>query len=131
MSVFLKAVAGIFTALIFWLFLSKHNKEYSVLLTLAVCAMVLATAVTFLQPIIQFVQKLQTVGNLDSDLLGVILKAVGIGLIAEFSALVCKDAGNEAMGKVLQLVSSAVVLWLSIPVFEKLLSLLDEILGTV
>lgn len=131
MSVFFKTVAGVFTALILWLFLNKHNKEHSVLLTLAVCAMVLTAAITFLRPIIQFTQKLQTIGNLDGDLLGVILKSVGIGLIAEFTALVCKDAGNEAMGKALQLVSSAVVLWLSIPVFEKLLSLLDEILGTV
>ena len=131
MEVFLKASAGVLTALILWLSLNKYNKENAVLLTLAVCAMVITAAIVFLRPIIDFLQKLQGIGDLDSDLLAVILKAVGIGLITEISALICKDAGNESMGKALQILSSVAVLWISIPVFEKLISLLDKILGSV
>lgn len=131
MSVFLKAVAGVLTALILWLCLNKHSKDLSVLLTLAVCAMAFTAAITFLQPVVNFLQKIQAIGDLDEDLLSVVLKSVGIGLIGEICTLICKDAGNESMGKVLQTVSSVVVLWMSIPVFEKLLSLLDKILGTV
>lgn len=131
MEVFLKASAGVLTALILWLSLNKYNKENAVLLTLAVCAMVVTAAIAFLRPIIDFLQKLQGIGDLDSDLLAVILKAVGIGLITEISALICKDAGNESMGKALQILSSVAVLWISIPVFEKLISLLDKILGSV
>ena len=131
MNVFLKTAAGVLTALILWLCLNKHSKDFSVLLTLAVCAMAFMAAFTFLQPVINFVKKLQAVGEMDKDLLSVILKAVGIGLLSEICTLICKDAGNESMGKVLQLFSTVVVLWMSIPVFEKLLSLLDTILGTV
>lgn len=131
MSVFLKATAGILTALILWLVLSKHTKDMSVLLTLAVCAMLLTVSISFLQPILRFLQKIQAMGALDNDLLSVILKVVGIGLITEICAIICKDAGNESMGKSLQILSSVVVLWMSIPVFEKLLLLLDKILGTV
>ena len=131
MEVFLKASAGVLTALILWLSLNKYNKENAVLLTLAVCAMVVTAAIAFLRPIIDFLQKLQGIVDLDNDLLAVILKAVGIGLITEISALICKDAGNESMGKALQILSSVAVLWISIPVFEKLISLLDKILGSV
>ena len=131
MNVFLKTAAGILTALILWVSLNKHSKDISVLMTMAVCAMVIIAAISFLQPIVEFLRKIQSVGNLDEDLLSVILKVVGIGIIAELSALICKDAGNESMGKALQFMSAAVVLWISIPVFEELLSLLDKILGAV
>jgi len=131
MSIFLKAAAGILTALILWIVLSKHTKDMSMLLTLAVCAMLLTVSFSFLQPIVSFLQKIQALGELDNDLLSVILKIVGIGLITEICAIICKDAGNESMGKSLQILSSVVVLWMSIPVFEKLLLLLDKILGTV
>ena len=131
MSIFLKAAAAILTALILWIVLSKHTKDMSVLLTLAVCAMLLTVSFSFLQPIISFLQKIQNLGELDNDLLSAVLKIVGIGLITEICAIICKDAGNESMGKSLQILSSVVVLWMSIPVFEKLLLLLDKILGTV
>ena len=130
MGVFLKAVAGILTALILWLSLDKHGKDFSILLTLAVCAMIITVAMSFLQPVVDFINKIQAIGNLDNDLLAVILKVVGIGLIAEINALICKDAGNESMGKALQILASVVIVWMSIPVFEKLLSLLDNLLGT-
>ena len=131
MSDFLKATAGILTALILWLSLHKHTKDLSVLLTMVVCAMVIIAAVSFFRPVFDFISKIQKICNVDNDLLTIILKVVGIGLITEFSSLICKDAGNESMGKALQVLSSAVVLWMSLPVFEKLLSLLDKILGTV
>ncbi len=131
MSIFLKATAGVLTALILWIVVCKHTKDFSVLLTLAVCAMVVTVSLGILQPVVRFLQKLQTMVDLDNDLLSIVLKVVGIGLVTELSTLICKDSGNESMGKALQLLSTATVLWLSIPVFEKLLSLLDKILGTV
>ncbi len=131
MSVFLKATAGVLTALILWLSLNKNTKDLSVLLTLAVSAMILTAAFAFLQPVVDFMRKIVSLGDLDDDLLSVILKVVGIGMIGEICTLICKDAGNESMGKALQIMSAIVVLWMSVPVFEKLLSLLDKILGTV
>ena len=103
----------------------------SVLLTLAVCAMIFTVTIGFFRPVLDFIQKIQRMDGLDGDLLSVILKVVGIGIIGEICTLICKDAGNESMGKVLQILSSVVVLRISIPVFEKLLTLLDKILGAV
>lgn len=131
MSVFIKAAACVLIALILWLSLHKHTTDLSVLLTMAVCVMVIIAAIGFLRPVMDFISKIQKIGNFDNALLGVILKVVGIGLVSEFAALICKDAGNESMGKALQVLSSVVVLWMSLPVFEKLISLLDKILGTV
>ena len=131
MNVFWKAAAGILTAVILWINLNKSNKDTATLMSLAVCAMAMIASIAFLQPIVSFVKKLQEIGNLDSELLTVVLKVVGIGIVTEIAVLICKDAGNESMGKTLQLVSSSAILWLSLPVFEKLLALVDKILGAV
>lgn len=131
MNVFLKTCAGVLIALILWLCLNKNNKDIAVLLSVTVCVTVLIAAISFLQPVTEFITKIQKIGNLDTSLVAVVLKAVGIGLISEICGLVCKDAGNESVGKVIQTMATAVILWMSIPVFEKLLTLLDEILGRV
>lgn len=131
MNVFIKAIAGVLIALILWISLGKQNKDFSVLLTLLVCSMIFVVSVSFLKPLVQFVKKLQTMGNLDGDMVTVVMKSVGVGIIGEICTLICKDAGNESLGKALQFLSAAVVLWISIPVFEKLLTLLDNILGSL
>lgn len=131
MNIFWKTAAGVLTAVILWINLNKSNRDISVLLTMAVCAMALIGASAFLQPIVAFFQKLQTVGQLDNDLVSVVLRIVGIGVVTEIAVLICKDAGNESMGKTLQLVSTVTALWMSIPVFESLISLLDKILGAI
>ena len=131
MNVFWKTAAGILTAIILWINLSKSNKDTSVLISLAVCAMAIMAAASFLQPIVSFIKKIQGIGKLNTDLVSVLLKIVGVGIVTEIAALICKDSGNESMGKTLQFVSVTTVLWISIPVFEKLLTLLEDILGGV
>lgn len=131
MNVFLKAVAGVLTAVILWLSVNKENKGISVLLTLAVCIMVFSVCAYFIQPIVEFIHKLEALGEIDEALLSVILKVVGIGLLTEICTAICKDSGNESMGKSLHILSTVAVIWLSIPVFERLITLLDKILGTI
>ncbi len=131
MDIFLKTAGGILIALILWICLNKYNKENGAMLSMAVCAMVITAGIAFLEPVVSFLKKLQIIGNMDEDLLAVVFKTVGIGLIGEISMLICKDAGNESMGKALQILSTIVVLWMSLPVFEKLLSLLDKMLGSI
>ena len=108
----------------------KTGKEFSLLLTIAVVCMIAGIAVVFLQPVIAFIEKLISIGDFDSDMLKILLKAVGIGLLADITGLICADAGNSSLGKILQILASAVILWLSIPLFTSLIDLVEEILVT-
>lgn len=125
------AAAAVLIAVIMSLSLGKHAKETALLLTLAVCCMVASLAVDFLAPVIGFIHRLQSVGQLDTELLSILLKAAGIGLVGELAGLICSDAGNAALGKSMQFLSAAVILWLSLPLLEQLLTLVSEILGEV
>ena len=131
MRLFFDVIAGVLIAVILCLYLGKENKGITTLLSLAVCAMIIMISLSFLQPVIEFIHRLQDLANLDNTLLKIILKVVGIGLLTEFSVVICKDAGNESMAKALQILSTVLIIWTSIPVFEILISLLDDILGTI
>ena len=109
---------------------ASETEEYP-LLTIGVCCMVMLAAVTYIKPIADFLERLQTIGNLDGDIFKILLKAVGIGLLAEFTSLICADAGNASLGKATQLMATAAILWISIPLLERLLELIDNILGAI
>ncbi len=131
MDIFIKAVAGVLIATVVTLILSKQGKDYSILLVICVCCMVTAVALGYLDEIIEFLRLLQEKGNLNSDLIAILLKAVGIGILSEITCMICTDSGNAAMGKVVQFLSSAVILWLCIPLFTQLIELVESVLGAV
>lgn len=128
MTAFLQACGGALVAVILIL-AQGSNKQWGAVLSLLVCCMVLGMAAGYLQPVVEFLGQLEALGNLDSAMMETVLKVAGIGLISEISALVCSDAGNGAMGKAVQMLGSAVMLWLSVPMFTALLELVQRIIG--
>ena len=129
MERFLQAAAGVMAATVLWSVLSKQGKEYALLLSLGACAMVLLAVFQFFQPVVELLRQLQNLGDLQPQWLSVMLKALGIGLVVEMSSLICADAGNAALGKTMQILGAVAVLWLSIPLINSLIELLQEILG--
>ena len=131
MDTFVKAAAGVLVAVTVGLALSKNSKDMAMLLVLTVSAMVLAVAITFLEPVFSFFSRLQSLGHLNSQLLSTLIKAVGIGMLSEIVSFLCADSGNAALGKALQILATAVILWISLPLFSELLDLIEGMLQTI
>lgn len=131
MDLFLRAAAAVLLTVVLSLALGKQGKETAGLLSIIVCCMVISIAIRYLEPVWELLEKLGAMGDLDNEMVGTLFKVVGIGILAEIAALVCNDAGNASLGKTLQLLSSAVILWLCIPIFIALLDLIQGILGGI
>ena len=131
MGTFYQAAALVLVASVLGLVLSKQGKEMTVMLTIGVCCMVLVAAIAFLKPVLEFMHQLESLGKLNSQMVQILFKVVGIGIVSEIAGMICSDAGNSSMGKALQLLSNAVILWLSIPVFQTLLELIQQIVGGI
>lgn len=129
MEQFWKAAAAILLTVILGLAVEKREKDVSVLLTMAVCAMAATIGVSYLEPVLDLLRELESLGQLQGGMLGILLKAVGIALIAELAGMICSDAGNASLAKTLQMLASSAILYLSIPIFNALLTLIQEILG--
>ena len=129
MTQFWQGAALVLLTGILALALGKQAKETALLITLAACCMVCSLAISYLKPVMDFIEKLRIVGNLDSESLQIMLKAVGIGLTGQIAGMVCADSGNSALGKALQILTAVVILWLSLPLMRALLELVQTILG--
>ena len=131
MDPFLKAAALVLITVILTLALGSKGKETGILLTMAACVMVIILGISYLQPVMDFLRKLETLGNLNGDMTGILFKVAGIGIISEIVGMVCADAGNNSLGKALNIAAAGVILWLSIPIFDALLELIHRILGEI
>lgn len=129
MGLFWRATGLLLVALVLGLTLEGEGKRFAVVLTAAACCLAAGAAVEYLEPVVDFLRRLEDLGQLPQEMLGILLKVVGIGLTAQIAAMVCSDAGNAALGKQLQLLSTAAILYLSLPLFSSLLGLIQEILG--
>ena len=128
MTLFLQVCGAVLIAVILVLAL-KSIKETGTILAIAVCCMTALAGLHYLQPVIDFLRTLKKLGGLDTGMVSILLKVTGIGIISEIASLVCKDAGNESMGKSIQLLGTAVILYLSMPLFRALIDLMQKILG--
>ena len=129
METFFQAAVLVVVGVILCLSLGKERKETAVLLSLAICAMAALTAGAFLSPVLDFLRELSGLARLDSSVLTILLKVLGIGLVSQLAQLICVDSGNDAMGKALQILTGVVTLWLALPLFQSLLELVRDVLS--
>lgn len=118
-------------SLIVWIMLSKQSKEISLALSVIVCCIILIAAISYVKPAVEFFNRLENLGHLDPELITILLNAVGIVLLSELVTLLCKDSGNAALGNSVQLLGTAVILWLSIPILNSVLDTIEEILSAL
>ena len=126
MALYLKCAGAALAGVV--LVLTLGRRELGLVLSAAICVMIAIVALEYLEPVLDLLRRLEDLGRLDGAMIAILLKCVGIGLITEIAGMVCSDGGNGAMARALQLLGTAVILWMSIPLFDGLLSLIQEIL---
>lgn len=129
MELFIKISAGVLIATVLSLILNRQGKEFTILLTVSACSLILVAGLAFVEPVLTFLEQLAAMGSLNSDAIKILIKITGISLITEIVGMVCVDAGNNSLGKVLQILSSIVILRLSLPLMSSLMDVIKEILG--
>ena len=129
MELYLQSIALALIAVILSLVLRSQNKALSLLLTLGICCLICISVVQFLNPVIELVRFLQDLSGISNQMLSILLKVAGISFLAELTGMICSDAGESALSKTVLFLSNAVVLWISLPLFEQLIALLQEVLG--
>ena len=131
MDIIFKSSACAMIAVILGLAINRQGKDYAILLTLAVCAMIAMLALRYLEPVLDLFDTLREIGGLNNDLVQILLKVLGVSLISQISCMICNDAGNSALAKSLQILTAAVILWLSLPLYNGLLELIKEVLEAI
>lgn len=67
---------------------------------------------------------IRSLAVIDGVLFGSVLKAAGIAIISEMGAQICTDAGEQALAGRIVMASRISMVWLSLPMFERMLQYL-------
>lgn len=129
MDDFWKTTALVLLTVILGLSLDKTERDISAVMGIVALCAAACAAVTILSPVLDYLVELQRLFQLPDSLVSILMKAVGIALVAELSATICADAGNASLGKMLQILGGAAVLTLSVPMFRTLMTIIREMIG--
>ena len=129
MELFWKVTAGVLLSVILILAIGKQERDFSALLILAVCCIAGMAALHLMEPVLEFLYELQSMCEMENSLFKSLLKLLGISLVCEITSMICVDAGCSALGKSIQFLGTAVIMYLSVPVLQMFVSLIRDILG--
>ena len=129
MDLFWKTTAGILITVILVLAVEKQERDLAMVLCLAACAMAGIAAFTIWEPVLDFMHRIGETGSFPSDILTVLIKITGIGIVTEVAQHICNDSGNSALAHGMQLLGTAAILLLSLPILETLLELIQQLMG--
>ena len=114
-------------AVLFAALVQKTNKEYALLISLGTAAVLLLFLLERAGPVLQQVEDLAASGPLEGEAVGLMLRAVGITVVGQVVARLCKDAGESALAYTVELDARAAVLAAALPALGRLLKYLGEI----
>lgn len=114
-------------AVLFAALVQKTNKEYALLISLGTAAVLLLFLLERAGPVFQQVEDLAASGPLEGEGVGLMLRAVGITVVGQVVARLCKDAGESALAYTVELAARAAVLAAALPALGRLLKYLGEI----
>ena len=121
-------VLCIITALLA-LTLRGQRPEFAMLLSLGCGIFVLLALMGQMKEIITGLEKIMSGLSEQSDLTAIILKALGICIVAELGSQCCRDAGEAAIAAKVELVAKAALVLMSMPVFTSLMETAGELLS--
>ena len=128
MDIYWKALCAAIVGVILCLILSKNAKDHSTLIAILLCSLLCSAAVAFIGPVLSLLDKLSTLSGTGVAWLEILLKAVGLSLIGETVAAICNETGHSAVGKSLQFLTTVAIIWISLPLVEYFLDLIQSIL---
>lgn len=126
-----KAAAIAILTVILGVTIGKTEKDIAVVLTAAACCGIVGLAIHTLSDVIVFLWQLSDISDNQRYFTGTLLKVVGVAVISEMTALISMDAGSSSLEKAMQFLGNTVILSLSLPLFERLIELVQEILNVV
>ncbi|MHB1153585.1 MAG: SpoIIIAC/SpoIIIAD family protein [Eubacteriales bacterium] len=124
----LKLCGAAIAAVMLILVIKQGREEFSPLVSLAVCVALFSAAITLFYPVIDYISEI-TSDSLLEPYAGTLLKALGVGLITQTTAEVCRDSGETAVAGKVELLGKAEILLLSLPLLRELLSVAGLVMG--
>ena len=116
-------IVGLCTAALAAIIVLKNVRaEYAFFLKLAVLLLIGVPVVGLAAEAISQMQALSAQAGIDSDVLKLLVKALGICLTAQLAANLCQDSGESALASAVELLGRGAILLMALPLAAQLIS---------
>ncbi len=113
------------------LILKGTKPELAFAVTIAGSIILLLFVFELFQNSIGIFEKIANATGINSSLVKILLKMLGIGYLVEFSAGILSDFGQNSVADKLVFCGKILLLILAIPILESVLTLINKLLGLV
>lgn len=122
-------IAGIvLITLILVIFLKDVKKEFAIIITIsAVLLMFGIVAADFFEVVKRLSDLSSQVKNMQVYI-NLMIKILGISLVAQFLADLCRDSGENALANQTEIVSKISILMMTLPLFETVITIVTGLL---
>lgn len=103
------------------LYLRQQRPEYAMLVSLACGLLVLLLLLAQVKDFTGELQELTNILDQGKDLTGIVLKCLGICILAELGSQCCRDAGETALASKVELSAKVILVLVSVPLLQELL----------
>ncbi len=110
------------------LFLRQHAPEYAALVSLGLSVLLLFFLIDGIRSVIETLEGFMSAAAFRPGLLAIILKCLGICIVAELGSQSCRDAGETAIATKVELAAKVSLILVSLPLFRELLETAGRLL---
>jgi len=127
MDIFKIIAIGLITVIMI-LVIKPTKPEIAILLGLAGSIIIFLFVIDMLDKVFSFFNQVVEKTGINGNLFTTLLKIIGVGYLAEFSASLCNDSGNNGIGEKILFAGKITILILSLPIFESILKIIMSLL---
>lgn len=108
--------------------IKSYKPEFSIHLVLSTVLLIFILIISKLEIVLGFIESISSQININKIYFPVILKILGVAYIADFTAQICKDAGEEAIASKIEFAGKIIIMYLALPVFLSIIDLINKLL---
>lgn len=120
------AAVGIISALCA-LLIKKSNQEIGLVIAIAASAVICIAAAELFGSIFDLIRYAISKSGLSSAIFLPIIKCVGIAIIVNISASLCKDAGQAGIASAVDVLGAAAAVFTALPLIKSLIEIIGEL----
>ncbi len=124
----LKISAIALTGVVLAALLKSVNKEISLYVILATAVVILITVLGKVSEIFSFIENIYDNITYGREFFPVIIKVLIIAYITDFTAQLCKDAGEGTIGSKVELAGKVIIFYVAMPILTAILELINVLL---
>lgn len=112
------------------LIIKPVRSDFAMLISMVGGMIILVMILSSLATAINLISSIANQTGIDSNLLSLVFKIIGVGYLTEFTASLCADTGSSGLGDKVLLGGKVVILVMALPIITSILSIVMELLPT-